>query len=180
MENMVTQKVIVNESKHGKGIFTTIALPKNTVLFKITGSLVTFSETLNMGDDQCYCLQIGLEDFIIPDYPFLLSNHSCDPNCGISQNMEFITIKDIKKDTELVWDYSTSMLERSWTMKCNCGSSNCRKIIGDFDLLTTSVKEMYLSEKIVLAYIIKHFSFDNLNFWGDTIASSPPVHAQMR
>lgn len=147
------ETVIVKDSKHGKGIFTTVDLPKNAVLFKITGKPITFIDTLTLGPDECFTLQIGMDRYIIPDAPFPLSNHSCEPNCGISRNMEFITLHDIKEGDELCWDYSTSMLERHWQLQCGCGSINCRHTIRDFDLLPHSLQQKYLKIKIVLPYI---------------------------
>ena len=156
MENPVPATIVVKESKYGKGVFTTIPLKKDTALFKITGSHINFSETLNMGNDQCYCLQVGLEDYIIPDFPFLFSNHSCNPNCGINENLELTALKNIEEGAELVWDYSTSMLERSWTMECKCGAANCREVIRDFDLLPETIMSKYLNKKIVLPYITNY------------------------
>lgn len=155
MEKVNPETVIVNDSKFGKGIFTTINLPQKSVLFKITGTPLTFRQTLALGNDECYCLQTGIDKYIIPDPPFHLSNHSCQPNCGITRNMEFITLQDINRGEELFWDYSTSMLERHWEMQCDCGSSVCRHIIKDFDLLPVNIKEKYLQMKIVMPFIVE-------------------------
>ncbi|MDQ6757921.1 MAG: SET domain-containing protein [Bacteroidota bacterium] len=156
MEQQNPETIIVKDCKFGKGIFTTIDLPKNSVLFKITGKPLTFDGTLALGNDECYCLQIAINKYIIPDYPFHLSNHSCDPNCGINRRMEFITLRNVTAGEEILWDYSTSMLEKHWAMQCDCGSLNCRQIIRDFDELTMDVQERYLNMEIVLPYIVEH------------------------
>ena len=62
-------------------------------------------------------------------------------------------LKKIKAGEELLWDYSTSMLERHWTMECACGENTCRKIITDFDLLPTELQLKYLQVNIVLPFI---------------------------
>lgn len=155
METVNPETVIVKDSKFGKGIFTTVDLPKKSVLFKITGKHLSFEETLKLGSNECYCLQVAMDKYIIPNYPFHLSNHSCHPNCGISRNMEFITLCDINKGEELCWDYSTSMMERHWTMQCDCGHHNCRHLIVDFDLLPSHIQETYLHIKIVLPFIVE-------------------------
>ena len=59
----------------------------------------------------------------------------------------------IKAGEELFWDYSTSMLERRWTMQCECNEKNCRKKITDFDLLPTELQLKYLQMNIVLPFI---------------------------
>ena len=155
MEAANPETVIVKDSNFGKGIFTTVDLPKKSVLFKITGKSLSFEETLKLGSNECYCLQVALDKYIIPGHPFHLSNHSCSPNCGITRNMEFITLRDINEGEELCWDYSTSMMERHWTLQCGCGHLNCRHLIVDFDLLPSQVQETYLHMKIVLPFIVE-------------------------
>ena len=155
MDKVNPETVIVKDSKFGKGIFTTIDLPKKSILFKITGKPLTFEETVMLGHDECYSLQVGMDKYIIPDHPFHLSNHSCQPNCGINRKMEFITLRDINAGEELCWDYSTSMMERHWTMQCDCGYHDCRHLIGDFDMLPAHIQERYLHMKIVLPFIVE-------------------------
>lgn len=149
------ETVIVKDSKFGKGIFTTIDRPKKSIILKITGNALTFEETLQLGSSECYSLQVATDKYIIPDHPFLLSNHCCQPNCGINRKMEFIAIRDIKAGEELCWDYSTSMLERHWTMQCNCGYYDCRHLIGDFDMLPIHIQERYLHMRVVLPFIVE-------------------------
>lgn len=145
--------LVIGESKHGKGIFAADDLSKGFIVCKISGSALSFRETIDLADEECYCLQVGEDDYLIPDTPFYYSNHSCNPNCGINENLELVTICDIIKGEELCWDYSTSVLERHWTMKCNCGEKNCRNIVTDFDLLPFNVQMKYLKMKIVMPFI---------------------------
>jgi hypothetical protein len=155
MDKVNPETVIVKDSRFGKGIFTTTDLLKKSVLFKISGTPLTFEETLKLGGDECYTLQVAMDKYIIPKYPFHLSNHSCHPNCGINRKMEFITLRDINAGEELCWDYSTSMMERHWTMQCDCGHHECRHLIGDFDMLPTHIQERYLHMGVVLPYIVE-------------------------
>jgi hypothetical protein len=155
MEKVNPDTVIVKDSKFGKGIFTTADLPKKSILFKITGKSITFEDTLQLGNNECYSLQIGMNKYIIPNHPFHLSNHSCVPNCGINRKMEFITLRDIEAGEELCWDYSTSMMEKHWVMKCDCGNQDCRHLVQDFDLLPAHIQERYIHMKIVLPFIIE-------------------------
>lgn len=155
MDNVIPETVIVKDSNFGKGIFTTIDLPKKYILFNITGKPITFEETVRLGQDECYSLQVGMDKYIIPNFPFHLSNHCCQPNCGINRQMEFITLRDINAGEELSWDYSTSMMERHWTMQCDCGYHDCRHFIGDFDMLSAHIRERYLQMNIVLPFIVE-------------------------
>jgi hypothetical protein len=155
MEKVNPETVIVKDAKFGKGIFTTSDLPKNAVLFKITGNPICFQQTLELGSNECYTLQTGINKYIIPDHPFHLSNHSCLPNCGINRKMEFITLRDVKAGEELCWDYSTSMMERHWVMQCECGHNECRLLIQDFDLLPDHIQKKYIQMNIVLPFIVE-------------------------
>ena len=155
MDQTNAETVIVKNSKYGKGIFTSVNLAKDSVLFKITGTPLNFGNTLELGNDECYCLQVGVDKYIIPDHPFHLSNHSCNPNCGINKNMEFFTLQNIAEGEELCWDYSTSMLEKHWQMECKCDSPECRHVIKDFDQLPENLQDKYLHMDVVLLFIIE-------------------------
>ncbi|MBK7884980.1 MAG: SET domain-containing protein [Chitinophagaceae bacterium] len=125
---------IIKKTEKGKGLFAANDIKAGTILFAISGKLINFDQSNKLEEDS-YSLQIDINTYIVPHHPFFLLNHSCEPDCGINNRLEMVAIKDIKKDKELQWDYSTSMLERNWTMPCDCRTVNCRKTIGDFDLL---------------------------------------------
>ena len=145
----------IRSSKFGKGLFASHPIPANTLLCSVTGSLLTFKETLLLGTRESHCLQIEKDQYILCNPPFLFSNHSCNPNCAINNQLQLYTIKNIAIDQELQWDYSTSMLERHWTMQCYCGANNCRNIITDFDLLPKDLQYEYLKRNVVLPFIVQ-------------------------
>jgi hypothetical protein len=156
MDKSVTDIITIRNSKFGKGLFATQNISKDFPLMKIKGQKLSFSDSLELGDKESYCLQVDFDKYIIPDEPFIFSNHSCDPNCGINNKLELITLRPVKKGEEITWDYSTSMLERHWTMACHCGSAICRELITDFDLLPANIQRFYLQLGIVLPFIKKH------------------------
>ena len=147
-------KIEIRTSRFGRGLFAKQIIPAFSLLCKATGQLLSFSETLQLADKESHCLQIDIDKYILCESPFLYSNHSCDPNCALNENLELVSIREIKKDEELVWDYSTSMYERHWTMQCQCGAARCRKIISDFDLLPEDIQIEYLKRKMVLPFIV--------------------------
>ena len=59
--------------------------PVGEILSNICGPTVTYSETLAMGAKESYCLQVDIDKYIRPAFPFYLFNHSCEPNCGINE-----------------------------------------------------------------------------------------------
>ena len=146
----------IDRSRFGKGLFATRRIPKGTIITKATGRPMHFRETIGLGNKESHTLQTGPEEYILCESPFLYSNHSCDPNCGLTADLELITIREVKKGEEFFWDYSTSMLERHWEMQCRCGSSQCRGLIRDFDLLPSSVQSRYIQLQIVLPFIMDH------------------------
>lgn len=147
--------VSIQDAKFGKGLFAFIDIPKNTVITLISGRPLTFAETVSLKEREGHTLQVGAEEYILCDPPFLYSNHSCEPNCGITPRLEFKSLRNIKQGEELLWDYSTPMLERHWTMQCRCGSSRCREVVRDFDLLPEALQEHYISLDIVLPFILE-------------------------
>jgi uncharacterized protein len=151
--------VEIRDSKFGKGLFATQNIPIGTLVCSIKGQYISFKETLLLGDKESHCIQIGINEYVFCKPPFLYSNHSCNPNCGINTSLELFALRNIIIGEEIFWDYSTSMLERHWTMNCFCGSENCRKLITDFDLLPLELQEKYLRINIVLPFIMDELRF---------------------
>lgn len=149
----------IRESRFGKGLFASQNIPAGVSLCSINGKHISFKETLLLGERESHSIQIGNDEYILCEPLFLYSNHSCNPNCAINSNLELFTLKDINTGEELFWDYSTSMLERHWTMNCFCGSKNCRRLITDFDLLPLELQEDYLRINIVLPFIVDELRF---------------------
>ena len=57
-----------------------------------------------------------------------LINHSCDPNCeveGVDLKLWIYSIKDIRKNEELTYDYGFSFDKDYKNYPCRCGSKNC-------------------------------------------------------
>jgi hypothetical protein len=144
----------VRKSKFGKGLFVTKNISAGTILCNVTGPLLSFQETVALNECESHSLQIANDQYILCEPPFLYSNHSCDPNCALNALLQLFALRDIKRGEELFWDYSTSMMERHWTMQCSCGAINCRSLITDFDLLPEDIQTKYLQQGIVLPFIV--------------------------
>src|SRR5436305_9851415 len=165
MTNVEENSVKIKESKFGLGLFATADIPAGTIICKISGKELNFADTTSLSDKESYTLQIDFDRYIYCEPPFLYSNHSCNPNCAVNGNLELFTLKNIKAGSELFWDYSTSMLERHWTLTCACGEKNCRKIITDFDLLPQKLQSKYLQLNIVFPFNV-HFLNQQLSKTG--------------
>ncbi|GHS89694.1 hypothetical protein FACS189487_10430 [Campylobacterota bacterium] len=68
-------------------------------------------------------------------------NHSCDPNLAFENGgLTLVNIRDIDAGEELTWDYSTSIDDGIFEMKCSCGAGNCRDIIKSFRFLDPQIQ----------------------------------------
>ena len=62
------------------------------------------------------------------DDPSNYGNHSCRPNLKSGSDGMVVALRDIEAGEELTGDYA-QYSPKSWTMECNCGTSNCVKIV---------------------------------------------------
>ena len=144
------------QNKNGYGIFTTVTISPKSVVFEFKGNLLS-KENLNLNSP--FYLQIDKNKFLGPsgDYDDYI-NHSCNPNCGlyIVNNRAFLySIYEILPNTEITFDYSTScnLSNNEWSMTCNCGQFNCRKIISGWQYLPDKIKNYYLKLDYVAKFL---------------------------
>jgi hypothetical protein len=103
----------------------------------------------------------GIESWRL-EVPWMLLNHSCDPNVVDSSHKEpegeAIAARDIQKGEELTYDYTFQYYDRSLhSFHCLCGASNCRKLVTGFEGLEEADKERLWP--LVSEYIrAKHFA----------------------
>lgn len=145
----------IADSELGFGAFANREIRKGEHIYTFTGEPVTYEESLNLGAEECYALQIGARNYIQLEAPGKFINHSCEPNAGLMAGFELMAIRDIHFNEQIVYDYSTTMLERHWEMRCKCGSFSCRHIIRDFDLLPETLQKEYIQLRIVQPFILQ-------------------------
>ena len=56
-------------------------------------------------------------------------NHSCDGNLGFDDQGMFVARKRIAVGEELAYDYGLAESNPAFQMRCNCGKTNCRRVI---------------------------------------------------
>jgi hypothetical protein len=91
----------VRASRFGKGLFAVKKIPAHSVTCKATGIRLDFNETLRLAERESHCLQIGADQYMYCQPPFLYSNHSCEPNCGVNADLELFTLREILPGEEL-------------------------------------------------------------------------------
>jgi hypothetical protein len=152
--------VNIGVSRFGKGLFAEKTISKGSIITNVTGRHIKFDEAASMGEQESYPFQVGLSEYITPNLNTIWQyiNHCCAPNCGVNEKLEIVAIKDIKIGDELFYDYSTTMLEKHWTMKCGCNAVNCRTVIADFDTLLPDRQLYYLKKGVVQKFIINYLN----------------------
>lgn len=147
-------KVIVKHSAHGLGAFATGNLIEGERIMRFEGTPLNFEQTLALGNEESFALQTGVDAYIMTVPPLRYVNHSCDPNCGVDEDLYLVAMRDIAEGEELTYDYSTTMLERHWEMICHCGSPKCRGVVRDFDTIPAEDQRKYVNLSLVPRYII--------------------------
>lgn len=148
----------VGKTHLGISVFAASPLRKGEVIADFTGKLLHKSKNPEEyeGREDRY-IQIDKNHFLGPSKKIDdWINHSCDPNSGLrftKSKVQLVAIKPIRANEEITWDYSTTMLDNAWQMKCDCRKKVCRQIIGDFSFLPKRLQLKYLALNIIPPYI---------------------------
>ncbi len=132
--------VEVKDSNNGQGLFAKKKIPKDTVVGRIKGKVVSDEK-----HDPRYVMELENNLLLVPKAPFRFLNHSCHPNCELFdwedetpnpktgvRNLYLGALRKIKPGDELTIDYSWPA---SVAIPCQCGSKKCRGYIVDKDEL---------------------------------------------
>ena len=136
---------------HGSGLFTVQNIKKGTKIIEYIGDKVTKKEGDKRADKQIkqykknknngmvYVFELNklydIDGSVSHNHAKLI-NHSCNPNCEveiINNEIWISAIKNIKKNTELSYNYGYSYDTDYVDHICKCGSSNCVGYILDED-----------------------------------------------
>ena len=146
-----------NTHKYGNGVFAARNIQKGEFIHTLQGKRMTLEQIVSRLcsgkeaiDDP---FQIGRRTYIDLDSISRTFNHSCDPNGGLRKNGELFALRDIFKGEEITYDYSSTIAPTDWAMRCKCGSSKCRKIIGYVRSIPKKQLDGYLASGAVLKYI---------------------------
>lgn len=126
----------------GKGVYTSVDLePGVTIGIPSGGRMWTEAEMIERHDDWGdYFHQVDDDRFWGPSHKgdidtLDILNHSCGPNVGWEGDMRLVTLKYIRRGTELCWDYATSESWEGYGFRCTCGARNCRRRMTTLDWL---------------------------------------------
>ena len=135
----------------GTGLVSKAFIPENTVV-SISGGLIVCSTNYKAirkkfgFEDYAYYVE---DEFLImplnprnpsPDWRM---NHCCEPNCGISGQTVFVTLRDIQKGEELTFDYCMSESDPEYEFSLQCPKAICRKKFSGNDWKKKELQEKY-------------------------------------
>ena len=141
-------------SVEGKGLFAKEKIEKGEIINVAEGTVWSSEDIEKFSKEQqdmCeyLCYEIYDDHFLCPKDSNHISpdwhmNHSCNPNCGSVRDIFTIAaMRDIEQNEELTFDYAMTDADPKWSMACNCGAANCRKIITGNDWKMQALQEKY-------------------------------------
>jgi len=118
-----------------RGLYASINIKPGEKVIDYVGKLITKKETeenpkFNNGK-AIYLFNLNNRYDLDGDFVYnvaRLINHSCNPNCEVESKglkLWISSIRDIKKNEELSYDYGFSFDENYKEFPCKCGSNNC-------------------------------------------------------
>ncbi|HSY43589.1 MAG TPA: SET domain-containing protein-lysine N-methyltransferase [Candidatus Acidoferrum sp.] len=141
----------------GHGIFANKNIMAGETILTFDGPYINFLQTKTKGSWECMPLQID-DNLYIDTLPVgVFVNHSCAPNAGIKRDKDLVALRLIRESEEIRFDYSTTMQENSFTMKCRCGQPTCRQIVDDFRTIPKAQQLAYLRMEVVMSFISKKY-----------------------
>src|SRR6476659_319544 len=130
-------KTEVRKSKiHGRGLFAIADIARDEIVAVKGGHIVDGRTLREKITPRLGPVEIQIDDdlFIAPvtekerELSMLCSNHSCDPNLGVSGEITFVAMRDVSAGEELTHDWAMTD-DDDYSMECNCGAANCRRIL---------------------------------------------------
>lgn len=149
---------LIGRNTLGKAVYAGQAFTAGQTIVPFTGTLwdrASLPETLQDATDRY--VQIERDRFLGPSGQVDdLINHSCDPNAGLQfggTGPVLVALRPIAVGEEVQWDYSTTILDHQWSMRCKCGAAICRGVIGDARDVPDGVLARYGAAGILPPYV---------------------------
>jgi hypothetical protein len=131
---------------NGNGIFSLEPIRKGELVAVFGGVVYEWDAFIHLPDiERSLCLQVEDRHFLVPrpigegDYV----NHSCNPNAGLSGQIGLVAMRDIKAGEEVCFDYAMSDTMPYDEFNCQCGSPNCRGLVGGNDWQKPVLQKRY-------------------------------------
>ncbi len=118
-----------------RGLYASKNIKPGEKVIEYVGKLITKKQTEEDpkfdNEKAIYLFNINNKYDLDGDFTYntaRLINHSCNPNCEVESKglkLWISSIRDIKKNEELSYDYGFGFDENYKEFPCKCGSNNC-------------------------------------------------------
>lgn len=149
--------ISIRKSKiQGRGVFAEKNFKKGEKILPIKGPVIIYSASPDRRIGQDW-LNVGLNKWKIAPHnsPWNFLNHSCRPNAGLEGSNAVVAIRPVKKNEEITLDYSFTESYKAWSMRCQCGLPECRKIIRSIQFLPDNLFNKY--KRYTSAFLRKEY-----------------------
>jgi uncharacterized protein len=135
---------------HGRGLFAIANIAKDEIVVVKGGHIVGRTALREKITPVLGPVEIQIDDelFIAPvteeerELSMLYSNHSCNPNLGMRGEISFVAMRDIRAGEELTHDWAMTD-DDDYSLECNCGEPDCRKILTGKDWQRPNLQKRY-------------------------------------
>ncbi len=140
---VTTYPSTVARNSFGLCLVATEDLEAESVVEKFAGPAVKYAEV--PAEEVRYVLLVENDDWLIPRTNARDLNHSCDPNCYITDALDVVTLRRVVRGEELTILYNGLTMEEywrdrernyfwdeRWSFQCQCGSDRCLGMIDHY------------------------------------------------
>ena len=131
----------------GFGSFALDWIPKGSHIATFGGPILVAEQfSLQTADVRSRSIQIERGSFVNgPPHrePGDSINHSCEPNCGMRNATQIVTMRDVLKGEELTYDYAMSDTSDYDEFRCGCGTQSCRDTVTGADWKLPDIQARY-------------------------------------
>lgn len=140
---MGTKVRLRKTGKYGKGVFAARKIRKGEVVAVFDGPVYDKHFDGWTRDLLLHTIQVGPQEWRDSSGLARFLNHSCEPNCGIKDFFKIVAMRTIHPGEEITWDYEMTEKSSWFRMRCRCGTSSCRKVIGNFNRMPKHIRKKY-------------------------------------
>ncbi|TAH51931.1 MAG: SET domain-containing protein [Chloroflexota bacterium] len=128
------------------GVYAVAPIQKGEMLAMWGGEVVT-QKTFETLPERLRRLSIQVEEALflvaLNEGPSDYVNHSCEPNGGLSGQIELVALRDIAVGEEITFDYAMSDGSDYDEFECECGAPACRGTVRGTDWRNPALWEKY-------------------------------------
>lgn len=127
----------------GRGLFATRPIPQGTVVARVGGRIHSTAELHTLGEVDSLAVDDDTHLVLSPGNRVRFANHSCEPTLWWTDGYALSARQDIAAGDELTHDYSTSIADPGFLLRCHCESYRCRQMVTGDDWRIPQLQRTY-------------------------------------